>query len=55
MMGSDDDHAFIVRINWTSAEDHIQIFRKSVEFKEFFTLIKPFLNDIGEMRHYEIV
>lgn len=51
----EDDTAFIVRLTWSSAEDHIQIFRKSAEFKEFFALIKPFVNDIGEMRHYEVL
>ena len=46
---------FILRIEWTSAEDHMQKFRKSEEFRAFFAHIRPYLKDISEMRHYERV
>lgn len=48
----EEPEAFILRIEWTSAEDHLQKFRGSAEFKEFFGHIRPYLNDIAEMRHY---
>ncbi len=49
----EDPTQFILRIEWTSAEDHLQRFRGSDDFKKFFAHIKPYLDDIGEMRHYE--
>ena len=44
---------FILRILWDSADGHLQGFRKSPEFREFFAAIKPFVSTIEEMRHYE--
>ena len=44
---------FILRIEWTSAEDHLQKFRKSAHFRDFFTHVKPYYDDILEMRHYQ--
>ena len=49
----EDPAQFVLRIEWTSAEDHMQGFRGSPEFREFFALVKPFYEDIQEMRHYE--
>jgi quinol monooxygenase YgiN len=49
----EDPTQFILRVEWTSAEDHMQGFRKSEEFRRFFALVKPFYEDIQEMRHYE--
>lgn len=48
----DDPEQFILQIEWTSIEDHMERFRGSSEFKEFFAHIQPYLNDILEMRHY---
>jgi quinol monooxygenase YgiN len=45
--------SFILRIEWTSAEDHLERFRGSDEFRRFFAPIRPYLGDIREMRHYE--
>lgn len=45
---------FIVRIEWTSSEDHINGFRKSASFPMFFTKVKPFFSNIQEMRHYKL-
>jgi quinol monooxygenase YgiN len=45
---------FILRIRWTSTDEHINGFRKSELFPEFFTLVKPFFNYIQEMRHYQL-
>ncbi len=50
----EDADQFILRIVWTSTEDHINGFRKSAAFRDFFTAIKPYVNDIKEMRHYKV-
>lgn len=50
----EDPSKFIIRIQWTSADDHLKRFRGSAEFREFFAHIKPYLDDIDEMRHYEV-
>ena len=44
---------YILRIEWDSREGHERGFRNSTEFKSFFEAIKPFFDDIEEMRHYE--
>ncbi|MBE9639753.1 antibiotic biosynthesis monooxygenase family protein [Salipiger mangrovisoli] len=48
----EDPSQFILRILWTSAEDHMEKFRGSAEFREFFGHIRPYLGMIEEMRHY---
>jgi heme-degrading monooxygenase HmoA len=50
---SDDSTKFILRIEWTSAEDHMKKFRGSAEFREFFRHVQPYFGMIDEMRHYE--
>jgi quinol monooxygenase YgiN len=50
--GEDEPEHYIVRIHWTSVRDHLDKFRKSSEFMSFFTLVKPFFNNIEEMKHY---
>ena len=49
---SEDAGSFILRIEWTSAEDHLTGFRGSAEFREFFGHIRAYLGHIDEMRHY---
>lgn len=44
--------SFILRIEWDSSDGHLNGFRKSTQFKEFFRHVQPFLKDIAEMRHY---
>ena len=46
---------YILRIEWDSEEGHLKGFRTSPEFKEFFALVQPYVNDIEEMRHYEVI
>jgi len=43
---------FILRIEWDSAEGHLSGFRKSAEFGPFLQAVRPFLDQIREMRHY---
>lgn len=45
---------FILRIEWTSTEEHINGFRKSKVFPAFFANVKPFFDNIQEMRHYKL-
>ena len=50
----EDPDRFILRIQWTSTEDHLKKFRSSAEFQEFFPLVKPYLDNIEEMQHYRL-
>ena len=52
--GVDEPQHYIVRIHWTSKEDHMKGFRNSAEFAPFFSLVKSFYNNIVEMKHYEL-
>jgi quinol monooxygenase YgiN len=45
---------FILRIEWTSTEEHLNGFRKSEEFAQFFSHVKPYFDNIQEMRHYRL-
>ncbi len=51
---SEDGTLFVWRIEWTSAEAHMEGFRKSAAFARFFALVKPFYQDIQEMQHYDV-
>lgn len=46
---------YILRIEWDSKDGHLKGFRTSPEFKTFFALVQPYVKDIEEMRHYEVV
>ncbi|MGS2648418.1 group II truncated hemoglobin [Streptosporangium sp. LJ11] len=52
---ADEPGVYILRIVWTSAKGHLEGFRNSEHFTEFFAEIKPYVADIEEMRHYEPV
>jgi hypothetical protein len=41
------------RIEWSSVADHEQGFRRSPGFGPFFAAVKPFFEQIEEMRHYD--
>lgn len=45
---------YIVRIEWDSEEGHMKGFRTSPEFQPFFAAVRPFFNDIQDMKHYAI-
>jgi quinol monooxygenase YgiN len=49
---ADDPTRYVLRIEWDSAEGHLQGFRRSPEFRAFFAAVRPFVDDITEMRHY---
>ena len=50
----DDPSRYVLRIEWDSAEGHLAGFRTSPQFVTFLAAIRPFVNDIEEMRHYEL-
>ena len=45
---------YILRIEWDSVEGHMKGYRTSEEFQPFFASVRPFLNQIEEMNHYEV-
>jgi truncated hemoglobin YjbI/quinol monooxygenase YgiN len=49
----DEPDCHVLRISWTSAEDHLQGFRGGDLFPEFLAAVRPYVGDIEEMRHYE--
>jgi quinol monooxygenase YgiN len=53
LRGHEEPQNWILIIEWDSVEGHEQGFRKEPAFRDFFALVKPFLNDIQEMKHYE--
>jgi truncated hemoglobin YjbI/quinol monooxygenase YgiN len=50
---SEEAACYILRITWTSADDHLKGFRGGPHFGAFFAAIRPYVGDIEEMRHYE--
>jgi quinol monooxygenase YgiN len=52
---AEDPELFTLRIRWTSVDDHLQKFRSSEHFRQFFSHIRAFVDDIQEMQHYNIV
>ncbi|MFJ2767579.1 group II truncated hemoglobin [Streptomyces sp. NPDC087300] len=48
----EDFEHFVLRITWTSTKDHMEGFRGSERFREFFAEIRPYVEHIEEMRHY---
>ncbi len=47
--------SYTLRIEWESLAGHEQGFRGSDEFRQFLPHIRPYIGDIQEMRHYEVV
>ncbi|WP_306317761.1 MULTISPECIES: group II truncated hemoglobin [unclassified Streptomyces] len=48
----EDFEHFVLRIEWTSTEDHLKGFRASDLFPPFLAEIRPYVGYIDEMRHY---
>lgn len=44
--------SYILRIHWTSVDEHLQGFRKSAQFPPFLQEIRTYVPNIEEMRHY---
>ncbi|NUR86225.1 MAG: antibiotic biosynthesis monooxygenase [Nonomuraea sp.] len=49
----DEPEHYVLRITWTSAKDHLEGFRSGDLFPAFFAEIRPYVEQIEEMRHYE--
>jgi quinol monooxygenase YgiN len=52
--GVEEPERYILRIEWDSLEGHEQGFRRSPEFQPFFAAVRPFVDEIEEMRHYDV-
>jgi len=50
----EEPERFMLRIEWTSTDDHLNGFRKSPAFAGFFALVRPYFGDIEEMHHYRL-
>lgn len=50
----DEPNQMTLRIEWQSAEAHMGGFRKGPHFAAFLALIRPFIPEIAEMRHYAL-
>lgn len=50
-----DPGRYVLRIEWDSAEGHLEGFRKSDLFPDFLGHVRPFISDLEEMTHYERV
>jgi Uncharacterized conserved protein len=55
LRGIEEPDRFVVLIRWTSVERHLEGFRKGPQFPPFFQAVKPFFENIEEMKHYEAV
>jgi quinol monooxygenase YgiN len=51
---TEEPTSFILRIEWDSADGHLHGFRKSAEFAVFLGAVRPFIENIREMRHYAL-
>ncbi len=49
----EEPNRYLLRIVWTSLDDHVNGFRKSPEFPKFFAAVKPYVAAIEEMQHYQ--
>jgi len=50
---AEDAGQYVLRIRWTSAEAHLEGFRKGPHFAGFLAAIGEYVPNIEEMRHYE--
>ena len=51
---TEEPTSFVVRIEWDSLDGHMLGFRKEPSFPSFFAKVKPFFDQIREMRHYAL-
>jgi hypothetical protein len=50
-----ENPAYILRIERDPEEGHLQGFRNRPEFISFIALVRPYVKDIEEMRHYRVI
>ena len=51
--GMEEPDRFVVRLTWSSIEAHERGFRGGPHFPPFLALVRPFLAQIEEMKHYQ--
>jgi heme-degrading monooxygenase HmoA len=51
--GIEENENWILLLHWDSLEGHEKGFRGESGFSTFFNLVKPFFQQIQEMKHYE--
>ena len=44
---------YILRIEWDSVDGHERGFRRSAQFGPFLQAVRPYIDHIKEMRHYQ--
>lgn len=49
----EEPESWVLRIEWTSTEAHLEGFRKGPQFPRFLEEIRPYVGQIQEMRHYQ--
>lgn len=49
----EEPNRYIVRFEWDSLDGHLQGFRRGPEIREFFALVRPYVDAIEEMHHYQ--
>lgn len=49
-----EPNRYLLLIEWESAKAHLEGFRQSAAFKDFFALVKPYFQMLEEMEHYEL-
>lgn len=52
---TEDAYHYRLRIEWDSEDSHLKGFRNSREFASFFASVRPYVKDIEEMPHYQII
>jgi truncated hemoglobin YjbI len=49
----EESACFILRLEWRSLAAHLEGFRRSPEFRVFLEHVRPYIERMEEMRHYE--
>ena len=53
LRGHEEPENWILLLMWDSVAGHEQGFRNAPAFSAFLVLVRPFIRDIQEMKHYE--
>lgn len=51
---TEEPQSYVLRIAWDSLAGHLEGFRKSAQFASFLVEVRPYIDRIAEMRHYEV-
>lgn len=53
--GATEPTHLVVRIEWDSSAGHLEGFRQDPAFADFFALVQPYVADVEEMSHYDVL